>query len=169
MRSRMQWAGWLAVVVGSATLGTLLGRGAAVAADPPGKNIVQTAVDAGSFKTLVAAVQAAGLAEALQGPGPLTVFAPTDEAFAKLPAGTVESLLKPDNKEKLVAVLKYHVVPGKVMSGDVVKLTSAKTLHGKELQIRTSEGVKVNDATVIKADIEATNGVIHVIDRVLLP
>lgn len=169
MLHRMTLAGWLIVAVGGATLGMFHTEGGVLAGEPAGKNIVQTAIDAGSFKTLVAAVQAAGLVEALQGPGPLTVFAPTDEAFAKLPAGTVESLLKPDNKEKLVAILKYHVVPGKVTSAEVVKLTSAKTLQGKELKISASEGVKVNDATVVKADIQASNGVIHVIDRVLIP
>jgi len=168
--SHRNWLmGWWALAVGAVALGSLMQWQAARAAEPAGKNIVQTAIDAGSFKTLVAAVQAAGLAEALQSPGPFTVFAPTDEAFGKLPPGTVESLLKPENKEKLVAILKYHVVPGKVTSGEVVKLTSAKTLHGKELQIHASQGVKVNDANVIKADIQATNGVIHVIDRVLLP
>jgi len=130
-------------------------------------NIVETAVAAGSFKTLVAAVQAAGLVETLSGPGPLTVFAPTDEAFAMLPAGTVESLLK--DKQKLTAILTYHVVAGKVMAADVVKLKSAKTVQGQDVSIDTTDGVKVNDAKVVKADIVCSNGVIHVIDKVILP
>jgi len=131
------------------------------------KNIVETAVDAGSFKTLVKAVEAAGLVETLSGPGPLTVFAPTDDAFAKLPAGTVEGLLK--DKKKLTAVLTYHVVSGKVMAADVVKLRSAKTVQGQEISIDTTDGVKVDGASVVKTDIECTNGVIHVIDSVILP
>jgi uncharacterized surface protein with fasciclin (FAS1) repeats len=129
--------------------------------------IVDVAVANGSFKTLVAAVQAAGLAETLSGTGPFTVFAPTDAAFAKLPAGTVESLLK--DKEKLKAILTYHVVSGKVMSTDVVKLTSAKTVNGQNVTIDAKNGVKVNNATVVTADVPASNGVIHVIDTVLLP
>lgn len=134
------------------------------------KDIVDTAIGAGSFKTLVAAVAAAGLVETLKSSGPFTVFAPTDEAFAKLPKGTVESLLLPENKEKLVAVLTYHVVPGKVMASDVVKLKSAKTVNGKEATIKVSdEGVMVDAAKVVTTDIEASNGVIHVIDSVILP
>ncbi len=134
------------------------------------KDIVDTAIGAGSFKTLVAAVAAAGLVETLKGSGPFTVFAPTDEAFAKLPKGTVESLLLPENKEKLVAVLTYHVVPGKVLASDVVKLKSAKTVNGKEATIKVSdEGVMVDAAKVVTTDIEASNGVIHVIDSVILP
>ncbi len=135
------------------------------------KDIVQTAQDAGQFKTLVTAIQAAGLAETLKGPGPFTVFAPTDAAFAKLPAGTVENLLKPENKAKLVAVLTYHVVPGKVMSGDIAgKATEAKTVQGSALKVdATKGGVMVDEATVTKADIGASNGVIHVIDTVVLP
>ncbi len=134
-------------------------------------DIVDTAVAAGSFKTLVAAVQAAGLVETLKGPGPFTVFAPTDTAFAALPAGTVETLLKPENKQKLVAILTYHVVPGKVLSADIAgKKLSPKTVNGEALDIdATGSSVKVNDATVIKADVLADNGVIHVIDKVLLP
>jgi uncharacterized surface protein with fasciclin (FAS1) repeats len=133
-------------------------------------DIVDTAVAAGSFNTLAAALKAAGLVETLKGPGPFTVFAPTDEAFAKLPAGTVESLLKPENKAKLAGILTYHVVPGKVMAADVVKLTSAKTVNGQSVTISVNGGkVKVNDANVIKADVGASNGVIHVIDTVLLP
>lgn len=134
------------------------------------KDIVDTAIGAGSFKTLTAALQAGGLVETLRGNGPFTVFAPTDEAFAKLPAGTVESLLKPENKDKLVAILTYHVVGGKVASTDVVKLSSAKTVNGKEVKIQVKDGkVHLDNATVTKADIHASNGVIHVIDAVLIP
>ena len=130
-------------------------------------DIVDTAVHAGSFNTLVTAVQEAGLVETLKGEGPFTVFAPTDEAFAKLPAGDLEALL--NNKEALTKVLTYHVVPGKVMAADVAGLTSAPTVEGEELQIDTSNGVMINQARVVKADIEASNGVIHVIDAVLMP
>ena len=132
-------------------------------------DIVQTAVDAGSFKTLVAAVTAAGLVETLQSPGPFTVFAPTDEPFANLPAGTVETLLKPENKDKLVAVLTYHVVAGKVLAADVVGLTEAVTVQGQSIKVDTSSGVKVDGANVVKTDIICDNGVIHVIDAVILP
>lgn len=133
-------------------------------------DIVDTAVAAGSFKTLVAAVQAAGLVDTLKGPGPFTVFAPTDEAFAKLPAGTVEDLLKPENKDKLVAILTYHVVPGKVMAADVTgKKTMAKSVQGGEITVDGTNGVKVDGATVVQADIAADNGVIHVIDAVIIP
>jgi uncharacterized surface protein with fasciclin (FAS1) repeats len=136
----------------------------------PRQDIVDTAVGAGDFKTLATALQAAGLVDTLKGPGPFTVFAPTDEAFAKLPAGTLEDLLKPENKQKLISILTYHVVAGKVMAKDVVKLHEAKTLNGQEVKIRVEDGkVKVDDATVVKTDIECTNGVIHVIDSVLLP
>ncbi len=134
------------------------------------KDIVDTAVAAGSFDTLVAAVKAAGLVDALKGDGPFTVFAPTDEAFAALPAGTVESLLKPENKEKLQAILKYHVVSGKVMAADVVKLKSAATLEGSSVKINASKkGVMVDGANVVTTDIMTSNGVIHVIDAVILP
>lgn len=134
------------------------------------KDIVDVAVENGSFNTLVAAVKAGGLVETLKSKGPFTVFAPTDEAFAKLPAGTVEMLLKPENKDKLVAVLTYHVVSGKVTAADVVKLDSAKTVQGQSVTIKSSNGnVMINDAKVIIADVEASNGVIHVIDTVLLP
>jgi uncharacterized surface protein with fasciclin (FAS1) repeats len=133
------------------------------------KDIVDTAVEAGSFTTLVAAVEAAGLVDTLKGEGPFTVFAPTDEAFAALPAGTVEDLLKPENKDKLVAVLTYHVVPGKVMSGDLSNGMMAATAQGDEVTIMTEGGVMVNDANVVTADVEASNGVIHVIDKVILP
>ncbi len=132
-----------------------------------GADIVATATAAGSFKTLVAAISAAGLTDALKGQGPFTVFAPTDEAFAKLPAGTVESLLK--DKAKLAEILKYHVVAGKVTAADVSKLSKAKTLEGQELKIATKDGVTVNGAKVLKADVMASNGVIHVIDQVLVP
>jgi uncharacterized surface protein with fasciclin (FAS1) repeats len=135
----------------------------------PAGDIVAVASGAGSFNTLVAAVKAAGLVETLQGKGPFTVFAPTDEAFAKLPAGTVESLLKPENKEKLVAILTYHVVAGKVMAADV-KTMEVKTVNGKELDIKVTEGkVTVNNAKLIKTDVAVSNGVIHVVDTVLLP
>ena len=141
---------------------------AADEAASPG-DIVAVASKAGSFNTLVAAVKAAGLVETLQGKGPFTVFAPTDEAFAKLPPGTVADLLKPENKEKLVAILTYHVVPGKVMAADV-KTMMAKTVNGKELDIKVDDGkVTVNTAKVIKTDVAASNGVIHVIDAVLIP
>jgi len=130
-------------------------------------DIVDTAVAAGSFQTLVAAVEAAGLVDTLKGDGPFTVFAPTDEAFAKLPPGTVEALLA--DKEKLIAVLTYHVVAGKVTSDQVVGMTSAATVQGAELAIDASSGVKINDATVVQADVQASNGVIHVIDTVLIP
>jgi len=133
------------------------------------KDVVDTAVNAGSFKTLVAAVKAAGLVETLKGAGPFTVFAPTDEAFAKLPEGTVESLLKPENKDKLVAILTYHVVAGKVMAADVVKITEAKTVNGKSLTVKVDGGVMVDNAKVVKTDIACSNGVIHVIDAVVLP
>ena len=133
-------------------------------------DIVQTAVSAGSFKTLVAAVQAAGLVETLSGKGPFTVFAPTDEAFAKLPKGTLDELLKPENKAKLTAILTYHVVAGNVMAADVVKVKSAKTVQGQDLAVKVSDGkVMIDGAQVIKADVVASNGVIHVVDTVLLP
>jgi uncharacterized surface protein with fasciclin (FAS1) repeats len=144
--------------------------GTATAESMPDKDIVDTAVSAGSFKTLVAAVQAAGLVDTLKSEGPLTVFAPTDEAFAKLPAGTVENLLKPENKEKLVAVLTYHVVPGRVTSEKVAGLSSAKTVNGQELRISSRDGgVMIDDARVTAVDIATTNGIIHVIDSVILP
>jgi uncharacterized surface protein with fasciclin (FAS1) repeats len=131
-------------------------------------DIVETAVAAGSFKTLVTAVQAAGLVETLKGKGPFTVFAPTDEAFAKLPAGTVEALLK--DKAKLTAILTYHVVAGKVMAADAIKLTEAKTVNGQSFKIVAGkDGVMVDNAKVVKTDIVASNGVIHVIDNVILP
>ena len=133
-------------------------------------DVVDTAVAAGNFKTLVAAVQAAGLVDTLKGKGPFTVFAPTDEAFAKLPAGTVEMLLKPENKDKLVAILTYHVVPGKVMAADVAgKEMMVKSVEGAEIDVNGKDGVMVDQAKVIKADIVTDNGVIHVIDAVIMP
>jgi uncharacterized surface protein with fasciclin (FAS1) repeats len=141
----------------------------AFAAGHGGKNIVETAVEAGTFTTLVAAVEAAGLVETLTGEGPFTVFAPTDEAFAALPAGTVESLLLPENLDQLVSILTYHVVPGAVMSTDLTNGMTATTVQGGDITIDLTSGVKVNGANVVTADIEASNGVIHVIDAVILP
>ena len=135
-----------------------------------GSDIVATAVAAGQFKTLAAALQAAGLVDTLKGAGPFTVFAPTDEAFAKLPKGTVEELLKPENKAKLTSILTYHVVPGKVMAADVAKVKEAKTVQGGSLKVSSMGGqVMVDTAHVAKTDIAASNGVIHVIDSVLMP
>lgn len=138
----------------------------AVAAD---KDIVDTAVEAGSFNTLAAALTAAGLVETLKGEGPFTVFAPTDAAFAALPAGTVEELLKPENKDQLVAILTYHVVAGKVMSTDLTEGMTAATVNGKDITITLEGGPKVNGAVISGPDVEASNGVIHVIDSVILP
>jgi uncharacterized surface protein with fasciclin (FAS1) repeats len=133
-------------------------------------NIVETAKSAGQFNTLLAAAEAAGLVPALSGDGPLTVFAPTDEAFAKLPKGTVESLLKPENKDKLARILKYHVVAGEIEAGDIKRgRTHVKTLAGKSVTVKKRGGVTVNGAHVVTADVDASNGVIHVIDRVLIP
>jgi uncharacterized surface protein with fasciclin (FAS1) repeats len=140
---------------------------AALADSHMGKDVVDTAVSAGSFTTLVTALQKAGLVETLKGEGPFTVFAPNDEAFAKIPSDQLNALLA--DKEKLTAVLTYHVVPGKVMAADVAGMTSAKTVQGQEVRIDTSDGVKVDDAKVIQTDIGASNGVIHVIDTVLMP
>jgi uncharacterized surface protein with fasciclin (FAS1) repeats len=133
------------------------------------KDIVDTAVAAGSFNTLAAALTAAGLIDTLKGEGPFTVFAPTDAAFAALPAGTVEDLLKPENKDKLVAVLTYHVVAGKVMSTDLTEGMTAATVQGANITITLEGGAKVNGAVISAADVEASNGVIHVIDSVILP
>jgi uncharacterized surface protein with fasciclin (FAS1) repeats len=157
----------MVVVCGAALLAMVNGS---TAADKTAekKDIVDTAVGAGSFKTLVTAVKAAGLVETLKGKGPFTVFAPTDEAFAKLPAGTLEALLK--DKDKLAAVLTYHVVPGKVMSTDIVKLKTADTVQGSAVTIKAgNDGVKVDGAKVLKTDILCSNGVIHVIDAVIIP
>jgi uncharacterized surface protein with fasciclin (FAS1) repeats len=160
--------GLKSVVCGVAVLGVVLaapGRSAA-----QGKDIVDTAVGAGQFTTLAAALKAAGLVDTLKGPGPFTVFAPTDAAFAKLPKGTVEDLLKPENKAKLTAILTYHVVPGKVTAAEVTKLTAAKTVQGGAVKVSASGGgVTIDKAKVTTADVTASNGVIHVIDTVLMP
>lgn len=148
----------------AAALGASLFGTTAYAAD-----IVDTAASNGSFKTLVAAVQAAGLVETLKGAGPFTVFAPTDEAFAALPAGTVDDLIKPENKDKLIEILTYHVVPGKVMSGDLKDGMKAATVEGAEVTIDLDNGAMVNEAKIVTADVAADNGVIHVIDKVLMP
>ncbi|NNF51411.1 MAG: fasciclin domain-containing protein [Gammaproteobacteria bacterium] len=135
-----------------------------------GPDIVDVAVGAGDFNTLAAALKAAGLVDTLKGDGPFTVFAPTDAAFAKLPEGTVETLLKPENKDKLIAILTYHVVSGEVKAADVIKLDSATTVNGSDVAIAVSDsGVRLNQANVIKTDIKASNGIIHVIDEVVLP
>ena len=153
--------------VAAMAIGMAVAAPTAKAAD---KDIVDTAVAAGSFKTLAAALGAAGLVDTLKGPGPFTVFAPTDAAFARLPAGTVDDLLKPENKAKLTAILTYHVVPGTVMAADVVKLTEAKTVNGALVRIKVDGGtVMIDDAKVTATDIAASNGVIHVIDSVILP
>lgn len=153
--------------VGLAVAGLMIGSSLARAGN---QDIVDTAASAGQFKTLATALEAADLVATLKGPGPFTVFAPTDEAFAKLPAGTVENLLKPENKAKLTAILTYHVVPGAVKAEQVTTLDEVKTVNGTTAKISTGEGkVMINDATVVKADIAASNGVIHVIDKVILP
>ena len=155
----------------SALMALVFATGASRAGEMAQADIVDTAVSAGQFNTLVAAVKAAGLVDTLKGDGPFTVFAPTDEAFAKLPAGTVEALLKPENKDQLVSILTYHVVPGKVMSRDVIaKRVRANTVQGGEIVVDGVSGVFVNSsAQVIAADIEASNGVIHVVEDVILP
>jgi uncharacterized surface protein with fasciclin (FAS1) repeats len=156
-------------IIAASVVAIALAMSAVNAADKPA-DIVDTAIANGSFKTLVAAVKAAGLGDTLKGPGPFTVFAPTDGAFAKLPSGTVENLLKPENKKQLVAILTYHVVPGKVMSKDIAgKKTEAKSVEGEVISIDATNGVKVDNAKVVKADVEASNGVIHVIDTVIMP
>jgi uncharacterized surface protein with fasciclin (FAS1) repeats len=153
-----------------ATLGMALASSNTTAADAPTKDVVETAVAAGSFTTLAKALEAAGLVQTLKGSGPYTVFAPTDEAFAKLPAGTLEMLLKPENKAKLRRILTYHVVSGRVMASDVVKLHAAKAVSGDTLAIAAhGGGVTIDKAHVVTTDIAATNGVIHVIDAVMLP
>ena len=143
--------------------------GTSAFAGGPKMDIVDTAVGAGTFETLVAAVSAAGLVDTLKSEGPFTVFAPTDEAFAALPDGTVEMLLMPENKDKLTQILTYHVVPGKVMSGDLTNGMEAATVEGSSVKIMTEGGVMVDGANVVAADVEATNGVIHVIDAVIMP
>jgi uncharacterized surface protein with fasciclin (FAS1) repeats len=156
-------------IVMAGALALAVGVGSSVARAQE-KDIVDTAVAAGSFKTLAAALKAAGLVDTLKGKGPFTVFAPTDEAFAKLPAGTLESLLKPENKAQLTAILTYHVVPGAVMAAQVTTLKEAKTVNGQSLKISTMNGtVMVDKAHVVTTDIKASNGVIHVIDTVMLP
>jgi uncharacterized surface protein with fasciclin (FAS1) repeats len=154
----------ISIIASLAILGT------SVFSKDSNKDIVDTAVSNGSFKTLAAALGAAGLVDTLKGDGPFTVFAPNDEAFAKLPKGTVETLLKPENKDKLVSILTYHVVSGRLEASDVVKLKSSKTVNGKSLSITAKKGaVMVDNARVVKADIAANNGVIHVIDSVIVP
>jgi len=160
----------LAAVVGLAAIATSFAAEGKAKWKKTGKDIVDTAVAAGNFKTLATALTAADLVETLKGKGPFTVFAPTDEAFAKLPKGTVEDLLKPENKKKLAGILTYHVVAGKVMAADVVKLTEATTVQGSKVSIKVTDGkVKVDGANVVKTDIGCSNGVIHVIDAVILP
>ncbi|MCV3270336.1 fasciclin domain-containing protein [Roseobacter sinensis] len=154
---------FVSLTAGAALLGTTAFAGSS------SKDIVDTAANAGSFSTLVAAVEAADLVDTLKGEGPFTVFAPTDEAFAALPEGTVEALLEPENKDQLIAILTYHVVPGKVMSTDLSDGMSATTVQGGDLTVDLSDGVKINEASVTSADVEASNGVIHVIDTVILP
>lgn len=157
-------------IVMAAALVLCLALGAYAGPKAASQDIVDTAVAAGSFKTLAAALQAAGLVDTLKGKGPFTVFAPTDEAFAKLPPGTVEDLLKPENKEKLVAILTYHVVSGRDLASQVTKMSSAKTVNGQSLAIRVNGGkIMVDSAKVIKTDILCSNGIIHVIDSVVLP
>ncbi len=159
-----------ALVIGSFALASTAAAGNYGYKKNKSADIVDTAVSAGQFNTLAAALKAADLVDTLKGDGPFTVFAPTDEAFAKLPEGTVETLLKPENRDQLVAVLTYHVVPGKVKAADVVKLRNAKTVNGAEVSIAANDaGVRVDDANVVKTDIIASNGVIHVIDAVILP
>ena len=164
----MKFAFGKLVAISAMAIGLAVSTPAAFAAD---KDIVDTAVAAGSFKTLVAAVKAAGLVDTLKGAGPFTVFAPTDDAFAKLPKGTVDTLLKPENKAKLVSILTYHVLSGKVMSKDIAgKAMKAKSVEGAEVSVdATGKAVMVDKATVVKVDIEASNGVIHVIDTVIMP
>lgn len=158
----------LSLFKASVLAGALAVAGCATTTSDP--DIVEVAQSAGSFNTLVAAVSAADLVDTLKGDGPFTVFAPTDDAFAALPDGTVETLLKPENKDQLTAILTYHVLPGKVMAADVAgQRLSPATVNGKTVHVDGRNGVKVNDATVTAADIEASNGVIHVIDKVLLP
>ena len=166
-RSTTRLTATLAVLMFAATLAF---AGGAMDAKKNKKDAVDTAASMDQFSTLVAAVKAAGLVETLKGDGPFTIFAPTNDAFAKLPEGTVESLLKPENKDKLVAILTYHVVPGKVMAKDVMKMDRATTVEGDDVMITAKDGtVMVNSAKVIKTDVEVSNGVIHWIDTVLLP
>jgi uncharacterized surface protein with fasciclin (FAS1) repeats len=162
--------GWGGLIKVCALSSAVLLAGCAGEPRPGQQDIVDTAASAGSFKTLVAAVQAADLVDTLKGPGPYTVFAPTDAAFAKLPAGTVEALLRPENRDQLVAVLTYHVVAGEIMADDIAgKRAEVETVQGGTLDVNATSGVKINNATVQTADVAASNGVIHVIDTVLLP
>lgn len=157
-------------VVLAASAAVMLSATPAIAGESSSKDIVDTAVAAGEFKTLATALKAAGLVDTLKGKGPFTVFAPTDAAFAKLPAGTVENLLKPENKDKLTSILTYHVVPGAAKAAEVTTMSTAETVNGKSVAIRTQSGkVMVDGANVVKADIVASNGVIHVIDSVIMP
>ncbi len=171
MRSRVIGLSPAAAIGAMAVLGVLLAMTlGSTLSRAKSQDIVDTAVAAGEFNTLAAALTSAGLVDTLKGSGPFTVFAPTDAAFAKLPAGTLESLLKPENKTKLVAILTYHVIPGDVTAAQAATLTQAKTVNGAILKLSARDGkVMVNNADVVKADIEASNGVIHVIDAVLLP
>ncbi|MGC0223865.1 fasciclin domain-containing protein [Pseudooceanicola nitratireducens] len=153
----------------SLTAATLIAGPALAGSHSMKKDIVDTAAEAGSFTTLLAAAEAAGLVDTLKGEGPLTVFAPTDDAFAALPEGTVDSLLLPENKDKLTQILTYHVVAGAVKSTDLSDGMKAATVEGSEITVDLDNGVMINDATVVQADIEASNGVIHVIDSVLMP
>ena len=167
MNSRMVGGITSMAAVVLAVVGLAIGSNFARATN---QDVVDTAVDAGQFKTLATALKAAGLIETLKRPGPFTVFAPTDEAFAKLPPGTVENLLKPENKAKLTAILTYHVVPGAVKAEEVTKLNEAKTVNGAMVKVSSDAGnVMINDAKIVAADIAASNGVIHVIDKVILP
>ena len=166
------WQHGLGTWLGVTTLAAVLAVGlASFAAGSEKKDIVDTAIQAGSFETLTKALQAADLVDTLKGEGPYTVFAPTDEAFAKLPPGTLEDLLKPENKEKLAAILTYHVVSGRIVAEDAMKMSSVRTVNGKELALRFENGkLMINGtATVTQADLHCTNGVIHVVDSVLLP
>jgi len=167
MRSKTLFGITAALMVCGGILSSLAVAGPYGSKDTGTMDIVDTAVSAGSFTTLVKAIQAAGLVDTLKGPGPFTVFAPTDEAFAKLPAGTLEGLLA--DKAKLTAILTYHVVPGRYTAADVVKMKEAVTVEGDSLTIGTTDGVTVDAAQVVKTDIIASNGVIHVIDQVVLP
>jgi uncharacterized surface protein with fasciclin (FAS1) repeats len=162
-----RFQGYMVAIGSTLVLATAVGSASAAEGE---MDIIDTAVAAGDFQTLAAALTAAGLVDTLKGEGPFTVFAPTDEAFAKLPAGTVEDLLKPENIDQLTAILTYHVVPGSVTAAQVVDLTSAATVNGQSVDISAaSGGVMINDANVVATDIMATNGVIHVIDSVILP
>jgi len=157
-------------IVAATAVSMTMFAGASFADDKKSADIVDTAISAGQFNTLAKALQAAGLVDTLKGSGPFTVFAPTDAAFAKLPAGTVDSLLKPENKEKLKSILTYHVVPGSVKAAQVVKMTDAKTVNGDTVMFKAqNNAVKVDEANVVKADVVASNGVIHVVDTVLMP